>query len=142
MPKIAYIKAKSTEDAKALFEEICKSVIGQSTFEVKRGLLQWKGKDKEVHEKNPTWNDVFILAAKIDLGFELVFRYAVSEPNDTVAPPPVLEKTPVVKELEKQAGDIPADFLNDLGKTPAFTTEPVKKEVDPKKSDDPENIFS
>ncbi len=128
MPKIAYIKAKSTEDAKALFEEICKSVIGQSTFEVKRGLLQWKGKDKEVHEKNPTWNDVFILAAKIDLGFELVFRYAVSEPIDTVVPPPVLEKTPVVKELEKQAGEIPADFLNDTVK---FEEAPAPNTIDP-----------
>lgn len=131
MPKIAYIKAKSTEDAKALFEEICKSVIGQSTFEVKRGLLQWKGKDKEVADKKPTWNDIFILAAKIELPFELVFRYAVSEPIDSVIPPPEVEKAPVVKELEKQANEIPADFLKGLGKAPAFTLEPNKKEVDP-----------
>lgn len=132
MPKIAYIKAKSTEDAKALFEEICKSVIGQSTFEVKRGLLQWKGKDKEVADKKPTWNDIFILAAKIELPFELVFRYAVSETIDSVVPPPEVEKAPVVKELDKQSEEI-LRFLGEakIEEAPAFTLEPVKKEVDP-----------
>jgi hypothetical protein len=129
MPKIAYIKVKSSEDVVALFEEICKNVIGQTTFEVKKGLLQWKGKDKEVADKKPTWNDIFVLAAKIDLGFELVFRYAISEPNDSVVPPPEMEKASVVKEMEMQASEIPADFLSDMVKAPAI--EQVKKEVDP-----------
>lgn len=139
MPEIKYAEINETKDLKELFEFICAKVLEKTTLEVKRDLLKWTGKDKELLVKQVTFNDLFTLFDKIDMPFKLKVRYVVPEIKKVILPEPT-PPHPVTKELEEQAKDI---------KTPAFTLEPDKKEdagtiapdAPKKDADDADDLF-
>ena len=102
MPEIKYVSIDDTKDLRKLFELICSDILNKPTIDVKKELLGFTGKDKDILSKQITFNDIFVIADKIDLPFKLTLRYSVPSVNNPVVKEPV-PTNPVVKELEQQA---------------------------------------
>ncbi len=122
-----YIEIDSADekDVNAMFNAICKQVIKQSPFSVKKDILDFPGEDEEIEAAQVIIQDLLEVLRIYDISYEFKLKASFTE----LVKPDKKKKEIFEKPPEFNGGQKPSDLHKKMEDQKAEITNPDLKEV-------------
>ena len=96
----ASIDSFTNEDLTAMFEVICKKIIGKKPNEVKKDILLVKGKPAEIEKYQVNVMDIMNMVVAMDIKFDFKINYLEGE-DDKPPVIPEVKATPIGEQKQE-----------------------------------------
>lgn len=124
-----------------MFNEVCRQIVGKSSLEVKKTILDFKGSDEKIEVEDPTIQDLVDLLHLYDVKteFSLKASFTDFQVKDTAGEKPFCETHKKIIQDEKKAIVNP-DLRQtvDQSEAPVFISTPaqINNKIDATKIED------